>query len=61
MKALVFYGTGDIRLEPDWPEPDPAPGEVKLRMTCTSICASDIERWQHGSGSVGRVCAVNSG
>ena len=48
MKALVFYGNKDIRLEEDWPEPVPGPGEVKLRITYSSICATDIEEWQFG-------------
>jgi len=48
MKALVFHGNKDIRLETNWPEPQPKPGEVKLRMAFTSICATDIEQWQHG-------------
>lgn len=48
MKALVFYGNKDIRFESNWREPNPAPGEVKLRMAHTSICATDIEQWQHG-------------
>ena len=48
MNALVFYGNKDIRLERDWPEPVPGPGEVKLRITYSSICATDIEEWQFG-------------
>lgn len=48
MKALVYYGNKDIRLEDDWPEPRPRADEVKLRISYTSICATDIEEWQHG-------------
>ena len=47
MRALVYHGNKDIRLE-DVPEPQPAPGEVKIRPTFTGICATDIEEWQHG-------------
>lgn len=50
MKALLFHGSKDIRLESEWPDPVPVMGEVKLRMTCTSICATDIERWHGGGG-----------
>ena len=47
MKAIVYHGNKDIRLE-DIPEPSPAPGEVKIRVTNASICATDIEEWQFG-------------
>ncbi|MBI2964817.1 MAG: alcohol dehydrogenase catalytic domain-containing protein [Chloroflexi bacterium] len=48
MKAIVLYGNKDLRLVDDWPEPVPVPGEVKLKVTYTSICATDIEEWQFG-------------
>ena len=48
MQALLYYEKRDIRLE-DIPVPEPAPGEVLLRVDAASICATDIERWQHGS------------
>ena len=47
MQAIVYHGNKDIRLE-NIPEPSPAPGQVKLRITNTSICATDIEEWQYG-------------
>jgi (R,R)-butanediol dehydrogenase/meso-butanediol dehydrogenase/diacetyl reductase len=47
MQAIVYHGNKDIRLE-EIPEPVPGPGEVKLRITATSICATDIEEWQYG-------------
>ncbi|MBI4306584.1 MAG: 2,3-butanediol dehydrogenase [Chloroflexi bacterium] len=48
MKALVYYGNKDLRYEANWPEPKPGPGEVKLKVTYSSICATDIEEWQFG-------------
>jgi len=47
MKAIVYHGNKDIRLE-EIPEPSPGPGEVKIRITNASICATDIEEWQFG-------------
>lgn len=48
MRALVYHGNKDVRLEEEWPEPRPGPGEARLRIADTSICATDIEEWQHG-------------
>jgi (R,R)-butanediol dehydrogenase/meso-butanediol dehydrogenase/diacetyl reductase len=47
MQAIVYHGNKDIRLQ-EFPEPQPRPGEVKLRITNTGICATDIEEWQYG-------------
>lgn len=47
MQAIVYHDNKDLRLE-DIPEPVAGPGEVKLRITGTSICATDIEEWQFG-------------
>ncbi|HZK56399.1 MAG TPA: zinc-binding dehydrogenase [Desulfosporosinus sp.] len=54
MKALVYYGPGDMRLETR-PIPVPKAGEVLVKMRCCAICGSDLgayrlpeisERWQ---------------
>ncbi len=47
MQALRYHGNKDIRLE-DIPAPEPGPGEVRVRVTHTGICATDIEEWQFG-------------
>lgn len=41
MRATVFHGKDDIRLE-DVPVPHPGPGEVVLRITLTTICGTDL-------------------
>ncbi len=41
MKACVYHGPGDIRLE-SVPEPQPGPGELLLLMEARGLCQSDI-------------------
>ena len=41
MRATVFHGKGDIRLE-SVPLPHPGPGEVVIRITLTTICGTDL-------------------
>ncbi len=54
MKALVYHGPGDVRLETR-PVPTPANGEVLIKVKAVSICGSDLgayrlpevsDRWQ---------------
>ena len=47
MKALRLHGNKDIRLE-DIPVPEPGVGEARIKVTYSSICATDIEEWQYG-------------
>lgn len=47
MKALVFHGNKDVRLQ-EVEDPTPGPGEVKLRIDYCGICATDIEEYQFG-------------
>ena len=42
MKVARYYAPGDIRLE-QLPEPDVAPGEVKLRVRACSTCGTDVK------------------
>ena len=41
MKAVVFHGVGDIRVE-QVPRPRPKPGEAVIRITATTICGTDV-------------------
>jgi (R,R)-butanediol dehydrogenase/meso-butanediol dehydrogenase/diacetyl reductase len=48
MRAAVYYGPGDIRVE-DVAEPrEPAEGEVVLRVHRAAICGTDSSEWAHG-------------
>ena len=44
MKALVFYGPGQIGLE-TVPMPRPRAGEAVIRVTLTTICGTDLHIW----------------
>jgi threonine dehydrogenase-like Zn-dependent dehydrogenase len=41
MKAVVFHGINDIRVE-DVPKPRPKAGEAVIRVTATTICGTDV-------------------
>jgi threonine dehydrogenase-like Zn-dependent dehydrogenase len=41
MKAAVFHGPNDIRVE-RVPRPRPGPGEAVVRVTLTTICGTDV-------------------
>jgi (R,R)-butanediol dehydrogenase/meso-butanediol dehydrogenase/diacetyl reductase len=47
MRAAMFYGREDLRLE-DVPEPTAAAGEVKLRVQFNGICGSDLHEYYDG-------------
>ena len=51
MKAAVFYGGTDIRVE-DMPTPEPAPGEALIRVRSGGVCGSDLHpyRGQYPNG-----------
>src|SRR3984957_3298279 len=48
MRAAVFYGPRDLRLE-STAEPEPGPGEVKLRVAYNGICGSDLHEYYDGA------------
>lgn len=52
MRATVFHGPGDIRVE-DVPRPDAGPGEALIRVTTTTICGTDLYRQRRVSGPAG--------
>ena len=47
MRAAVFYGNQDLRLE-DVPEPSAGAGEVKLQVLFNGICGSDLHEYYDG-------------
>ncbi len=45
MKAALFYGGSDIRVE-EVPTPTPGPGEVLVRVRSAGICGSDLHGYR---------------
>ena len=41
MKAVVFHGVNDLRVE-SVPRPQPKAGEAVIRITATTICGTDV-------------------
>jgi (R,R)-butanediol dehydrogenase / meso-butanediol dehydrogenase / diacetyl reductase len=47
MRAAVFHGPRDLRVE-SVAEPEPGPGDVKLRVFYNGICGSDLHEYYDG-------------
>ncbi|HZU17272.1 MAG TPA: hypothetical protein VFD01_11835, partial [Candidatus Dormibacteraeota bacterium] len=48
MRAAVYHGRGDIRIEEVPEPPSPGPGEVRLRVLRAAICGTDVSEYLHG-------------
>jgi (R,R)-butanediol dehydrogenase / meso-butanediol dehydrogenase / diacetyl reductase len=71
VKAAVFHGPRDVRIESVADPADPAAGEVVIEVLRAAICGTDASEWDHGPilckpgvvlghEFVGRVMAVAS-
>lgn len=47
MKALVAYGQGDYRFEPEYPTPECGPDDIIIKTEACGICAGDL-KCMHG-------------
>ncbi|MEW6298828.1 MAG: 2,3-butanediol dehydrogenase [Thermodesulfobacteriota bacterium] len=47
MKAAVWHKAEDLRVE-ELPEPSPAPGQLKLKVTRVGICGTDLHEYLKG-------------
>lgn len=48
MKAVVYYGPGDIRIE-DRPKPENRDDNIIAKVHCCAICGSDLKMWKSGN------------
>lgn len=48
MKAAVFHGPRDVRIETVADSAAPAPGDVVLEVLRAAICGTDASEWDHG-------------
>jgi threonine dehydrogenase-like Zn-dependent dehydrogenase len=48
MKTLTYLGPRSMELQ-DAPEPEPAAGEVRVRISATAICGSDLHGFREAS------------
>jgi L-idonate 5-dehydrogenase len=48
MKAIVIHGKDDLRVE-EVPTPEPAEGQVRLRIAYGGVCGSDLHYWAEGA------------
>ncbi len=70
MKAAVYYGKGDVRIE-DKPMPVPGANQLVVKIDYCGICGTDVESYTHGfpipppivlgHENVGTVTAVGEG
>jgi L-iditol 2-dehydrogenase len=47
MRAALLHGIHDLRLA-ELARPEPAPGEVLLKVATVGVCGSDVHYYQHG-------------
>src|SRR5262249_29138478 len=47
VRAMVFHGPGDLRREA-LPVPEPAPGEIVLRIEAALTCGTDVKTLRRG-------------
>jgi len=71
VKAVVFYGKNDVRVE-QVPPPACGPGEILVKIEACAVCGSDLKTFQNGNPRMkppitmghefsGRVDAVGTG
>ena len=47
MRAAMFYGPGDLRLEDVEPQ-EPGPGEILVEVRAAATCGTDLKSYRRG-------------
>lgn len=55
MLAVQIHGIRDVRLDPSYPRPEAAPGEVLLRIRAVGVCGSDLHYYLEGGIGPARI------
>lgn len=53
MRAVRWYGRGDVRVESVPPAPEPGPGEARVRVACCGLCGTDVHEYRSGPIYIG--------
>jgi threonine dehydrogenase-like Zn-dependent dehydrogenase len=48
LRAVVWHGRGDVRVEDVAEAPPPGRDEVMVAVEWCGICGTDLEEWRHG-------------
>lgn len=51
MKAALYYGVGDIRIE-EVPDPEAGPGEIVIRVGADLTCGTDVKTYRRGHPTI---------
>lgn len=51
MRAWIFHGPGDLRLE-DVESPDPGAGEIKIKVMASATCGTDLKTYRRGHPTI---------
>jgi L-iditol 2-dehydrogenase len=52
MRAAILHGPGDLRVE-EVADPEPAVGEVVVRVEAATTCGTDVKMWRRGHPVLG--------
>jgi (R,R)-butanediol dehydrogenase/meso-butanediol dehydrogenase/diacetyl reductase len=61
MRAAVYHGRQDVRIEEVAEPPEPGPGEVKLEITRCGICGTDVAEYMAGPHLIPRDAHAQTG
>ena len=60
MKGVVFLGDRDLAVQ-EFPDPEPGPGQVVIRMRAAGLCGSDLRPFRSSREALGQRTSVIAG